>query len=278
MRIYALLVLSLLGYHQTVLNLLGSNPFIDWNINIAYVTYDISTNNVNYVPLSGPVAQDFSQDSFNIDPMMQQLDVLTTRTRRPFDPVTDIPQDTFRQLDPEFCKVQSRMDMDLRRSVVGSLQNGGSASFCTDANAPPWKRPNLTVKANTVAISACNLLHANFTTITDEALRQFLCFNQIESDRNLLEYTAYTTNLINAANNNSGGGLGYRYKINAASSSPNQKQASVLAPPGSLENILKSKSKKGDKIDMISNADNKTVKSFTINMTSLNSYVPSTNI
>ena len=112
---------------------------------------------------------------------------------------------------------------------------------------------------NTVAISAHNFLHANSTTVTNEVIRQSLCYNQIESNKDLLEYTAYTTDLINANNNDSGGGLGYRYKINAVLCSSNQKRASILAPPGSFENILKSKSKKGDKIDMASNATDKTV-------------------
>ncbi len=186
--------------------------------------------------------------------------------------------DVFYKLDPEFRRMRSRMDMNLGQLVVDSLQQQGSTSFCTDANAPPWKQLNPTVKANTVSITARDVLRANSTTVTTDAIRHFLRYNGIESEKDLLEYAAYTTELINANDDDdSGGGFGYRYEINAASSSSSQRQASTPAPPGSLEQIF-SKSKKGDKIDMISNTDNKTVKSFTINMASLNLYVPSSDI
>ena len=192
----------------------------------------------------------------------------------------DIVQDLFHKLDPEFRRMWSRMDMNLRRSIVTSLQQNDSTTFRTDADAAPWKRPNPTIKSNAVSITARDILRANSATVTSGAVRHFCQYYGIGSDKDLFEFAAHTTDLINAndADDDSGGGSGgFRYAINAASSSSNQKRASAPAPPGSLEQIF-SKSKKGDRIDMVSNADNKTVKSFTINMASLNSYVPSSDI
>ena len=48
-----------------------SNPFIDWNTNVAYVTDDIAANNVNYIPIT----QDMSPNAFDVDLMLQQLEV-----------------------------------------------------------------------------------------------------------------------------------------------------------------------------------------------------------
>ena len=138
-------------------------------------------------------------------------------------------------MDPDFRRMWSRMDMNLRRSIVTSLQQNDSTTFRTDADAAPWKRPNPTIKSNAVSITARDILRANSATVTSGAVRHFCQYYGIGSDKDLFEFAAHTTELINADDDDDDSGRGFRYAINAALSSSNQKRATTPAPPGSLK-------------------------------------------